>query len=182
MRKRGSALKIVQSQGLRRIARLWMPLRGLQSTAKGSSFVKRRRKFMSIDSARYLTTTRSVKDGENRVLSAGVQQPTERTGVVLRQKERLSSARHSLFCVHFYISIPLSGPSLKEFLDPPLLSCVCNALGSVPVISSGLCQPETFLLKARDSNPRSSSSDLIVPKPSPNVDRQRTRRDADHCE
>src|SRR6218665_972696 len=37
-----------------------------------------------------------------------------------RKRQRAFGARHSLFCVHFYISIPLSGPSLKEFLDPPL--------------------------------------------------------------
>src|SRR6218665_1583087 len=37
-----------------------------------------------------------------------------------RKRQRAVGARHSLFRVHFYISIPLPGPSLTEFLDPPL--------------------------------------------------------------
>src|SRR6218665_1812818 len=37
-----------------------------------------------------------------------------------RKRQRAFSARHSLSRVHFYISIPLPGPSLTEFLDPPL--------------------------------------------------------------
>jgi len=37
-----------------------------------------------------------------------------------RKRQRAFGARHSLFRVHFYISIPLPGPSLTEFLDPPL--------------------------------------------------------------
>src|SRR6218665_2269709 len=39
-----------------------------------------------------------------------------------RKRQRAFGARHSLFRVHFYISNPLPGPSLTEFLDPPLLS------------------------------------------------------------
>src|SRR6218665_3717046 len=37
-----------------------------------------------------------------------------------RKRHRAFGARHSLFRVHFYISIPHPGPSLTEFLDPPL--------------------------------------------------------------
>ena len=37
-----------------------------------------------------------------------------------RKRQRAFSARHSLSRVHFYISIPLPGPSLTEFLNPPL--------------------------------------------------------------
>src|SRR6218665_2622667 len=37
-----------------------------------------------------------------------------------RKRQRAFGARNSLFRVHFHISIPLSGPSLTEFLDPPL--------------------------------------------------------------
>src|SRR6218665_162380 len=37
-----------------------------------------------------------------------------------RKRQRAFGARHSSFRVHFYISIPLPGPSLTEFLDPPL--------------------------------------------------------------
>src|SRR6218665_2178007 len=40
-----------------------------------------------------------------------------------RKRQRAFGARHSLFRVHFYISIPLSGPPLTEFLDPPLAVC-----------------------------------------------------------
>src|SRR6218665_179945 len=39
-----------------------------------------------------------------------------------RKRQRAFGAQHSLFRVHFYISIPLSGPPLTEFLDPPLHS------------------------------------------------------------
>src|SRR6218665_744733 len=39
-----------------------------------------------------------------------------------RQRQRAFGARPSLFRVHFYISISLSGPPLTEFLDPPLVS------------------------------------------------------------
>src|SRR6218665_1061525 len=38
-----------------------------------------------------------------------------------RRRQRAFGARHSLLRVHFYISIPLSNPSLTEFLDPPLV-------------------------------------------------------------
>ena len=38
-----------------------------------------------------------------------------------RKRQRAFGARHSSFRVHFYISIPLPGPSLTEFLDPPLV-------------------------------------------------------------
>src|SRR6218665_2305834 len=41
-----------------------------------------------------------------------------------RKRQRPFGARYSLFRVHFYVSIPLSGPSLTKFLDPPL--CLCN--------------------------------------------------------
>src|SRR6218665_1443501 len=37
-----------------------------------------------------------------------------------RKRQRAFGARPSLFRVHFYISISLAGPSLTEFLDPPL--------------------------------------------------------------
>src|SRR6218665_1151779 len=37
-----------------------------------------------------------------------------------RKRQRAFCAHHSLFRVHFYTSILLPGPSLTEFLDPPL--------------------------------------------------------------
>src|SRR6218665_2461156 len=43
-----------------------------------------------------------------------------------RKRQRAFGARHSLFRVQFYISIPLPGPSLTEFLDPPLTICKNN--------------------------------------------------------
>src|SRR6218665_1733199 len=45
-----------------------------------------------------------------------------------RKRQRTFGARHSLFRVHFYISISLPGPSLTEFLDPPLLAITTDLL------------------------------------------------------
>src|SRR6218665_2547915 len=41
-----------------------------------------------------------------------------------RKRPRTFGARHSLFRVHFYIPIPLPGPPLTEFLDPPLATSI----------------------------------------------------------
>src|SRR6218665_2164783 len=46
------------------------------------------------------------------------------------KRQRTFGARHFLFRVHFYISIPLLGPSLMEFLDPPLAFTVIKLKGN----------------------------------------------------
>ena len=67
MRKRCTALKIVHRQGLRRIARLWT-----MSTVDSERIARSLRgdgSSCSIDSVRYLTTTRSGKDRLRRTPS-----------------------------------------------------------------------------------------------------------------
>src|SRR6218665_3123734 len=64
-----------------------------------------------------------------------------------RKRQRAFGARHSLFRVYFYISIPLPGPSLTEFLDPPLHVAINGPRPSLRFFT--IVQTSTFKLAPR---------------------------------